>query len=110
MPWNQPVSTWVIVYRIFWLILGPFLLMNMAYVIAERGGGWMTIPNLVFLGVLLAVIGARSLEFRSGDPRTSTGQPATREDLRRFVTYALAAGLAIWIVANLFGAYQGSSY
>lgn len=107
MPGDKPVSGLAIVCRIFWIILGPFLLMNMTYVIAARSGGWTTIPNLVYLGVVLAIIGARWLEFQSGDPRKSTGEPATTDDLRRFVTYVLAAGLTVCLVANIFGAYQG---
>jgi hypothetical protein len=44
----------------------------------------------------------RWAEFRGGDPRTATGEPATRQDLRRYTLLASVLGLAVWGAVALF--------
>lgn len=71
--------------------------------IATEGGGWLTSRDFAFFIVLAATIFGRYLEFRGGDPRTLTGEPATPAHLRRYVAAALCIGLAVWLLANLIG-------
>ena len=66
---------------------------------------WLTgadIAYLVFLGVVLL---ARWAEFRTGQPQTATGEPATRADLRRFLIVTAAGGLLAWVGVNLVANY-----
>jgi hypothetical protein len=89
--------------RIFWVILGPMLLALLTMGIVSRGNGWLTLLDLAFLAVLVAVIGARWIEFHGGAAQTSTGEPATAAHLRKYAVVTIVVGLGVWIVANLLG-------
>jgi hypothetical protein len=96
-------SLLVLISRIFWMAVGPVTLALLAFTIINKGGGWFTPTDFVFLAVLAVLLLARWIEFLGGDPHTSTGEPATPDDLRRYVLYAIILGLGAWIVANLIG-------
>lgn len=85
------------------MMIGPAILFLLTIGIARDGGGWFTLKDIAFLAVLAGVILGRFVEFRGGDPRTATGDPATHEHLRRYVVLTLAIGFAVWTVANLIG-------
>lgn len=89
--------------RLFWMMIGPAILVLLTSSVAAQGGGWAAPQDLAFLVVLAAVILARWFEFRSGNPQTSTGDPATPADLRRYVIGATVIGLSVWVVANVIG-------
>lgn len=90
-----------IVARLFWMMVGPLLLLGLAYAIVKSGEGWLTAADLGFLGVLAGVMLARWLEFRGGNPRTADGEPATPAHLRRYLIGAALIGLGAWVIANL---------
>ena len=96
-------SPLVILARVYWMMLGPLLLALLAFTIIDRGNGWFTPADLAFLVVLGGLLLARWLEFRGGNPQTSTGEPATPAHLRRYVCGAVLLGFAAWGVANLLG-------
>ena len=48
----------------------------------------------------------RWLEFRGGQPKTSTGEPATAADLRRYLLMTSTLGIVVWIVANVLGVIE----
>jgi hypothetical protein len=100
---NTPVSGSQALARIFWMMVGPVILMVLIFSIADRGGGWITALDIAFLVALGCMILARLWEFRGGNPQTATGEPATQADLRKFVALTVAFGLGAWIVANLVG-------
>lgn len=87
----------------FWIMLGPGILFLLGLSIARGGGGWFTLKDIAFVAVLAGLVLGRFVEFRGGDPRTATGEPATREHLRRYIVLILTIGLGVWIVANLIG-------
>lgn len=89
--------------RVFWMMIAPLALVLLAYFIVKTGNGWMTGFDIGFLSVLAAMVGARWLEFRVGEPQTTDGAPATTRDLRRFAWGALVGGLLVWAAANLLG-------
>ena len=89
--------------RIFWIMLGPMLLALLTLGVVSHGNGWFTGVDIAFFTVLAGIILARWVEFRGGNPLTSTGEPAEPRHLRRFAMLAAGAGVAIWIVANLIG-------
>jgi hypothetical protein len=59
--------------------------------------------DLLFFLFLAGTVLARYLEFRAGDPRTATGQPATWGDFRRYAAVLIVGGFAVWTVANVLG-------
>lgn len=102
---EQPAtnSFLIVLARFFWIQLGPMILLILAFNIAWRGSGWFTALDFVFLGILAVLILARWAEFRGGQPLTSTGEPATRDHLRRYAIGSTVAGLGTWAFANLLG-------
>lgn len=85
------------------MIVGPITLILLAVSIAGQRGGWLTLPSLAYFPVLGGTMLGRWLEFRVGDPMTSTGEPATTAHLRRYLLTAATLGVAVWIVASLPG-------
>lgn len=100
----QPVTSLSLVFiRVFWMGLGPAFCAILAVNIANHWKGWFTPTDFAFFIVLGGLPIARWLEFRAGDPTTSTGEPATPAHLRRYVITTLALGLGAWVFANLLG-------
>jgi hypothetical protein len=91
--------------RLFWMMLGPLVLLLLALSIVSQGRSWLTVTDFVFLACVLLLPLARWYEFRAGEPRTSTGDPATERDLRRYAAGALVIGAGIWIGANVLGVH-----
>lgn len=100
---QQPTSFVALVSRLFWMMLGPMILIVLALNIATIGTSWFTMMDIAFLVVLAFVLAARGIEFLGASPQTATGEPATMDDYRRYALVVLAIGLAIWVVANVVG-------
>ena len=98
-------STAAALARMFWLAVGPGILFVLTGIIVSRTTGWLTFSNLAFLAVLAGMIFARWREFQGDNPKTSTGEPATLADVRRYVLGTTFVGLGIWLVANLLRTY-----
>lgn len=85
------------------MMIGPSILFLLAIGIARDAGGWLTLKDIAFLVILGGVILGRYVEFRGGDPRTATGEPATRNQWRRYVVVTMTIGIGMYVVANLIG-------
>jgi hypothetical protein len=92
--------------RLTWLFFGPILLAFVTVVIATRHEGGFSFSDLVFFLVLGAVLAGRWLEFRSGDPRTATGEPATLQHLHRYTVALTGIGLVVWGAATLLRVFR----
>jgi hypothetical protein len=88
--------------RMTWMLFGPMLLFFAAGAVATRSKGFFSFTDLAYFLVLAAMLGGRWLEFRCGDPRTATGEPASDQHLRGYTLAVGVAGLTIWGVATLF--------
>jgi hypothetical protein len=97
----QPTPGYALFGRLVWMLLGPMALLLMTIAVLSVGSGWLTAADFGYFAALAAMCLGRCLEFRGGDPQTSTGQPATRQHLWRYLAGAGAFGLAVWVVANL---------
>lgn len=103
-PAPQPVSDLrVMAARIFWFILGPAILILLTLKIVETGSGWATIHDGLFFLVLALMVFGRWYELRSGQGQDASGNPATLEAFRPFLSRMLPMGLALWCVANILG-------
>jgi hypothetical protein len=85
------------------MMLGPLILAILAFIIVRNGNGWFTLADFTFLAALSALLLGRWVEFRGGNPQTSTGEPATLAHLRRYALGVILLGLGGWIAANLLG-------
>lgn len=90
--------------RMFWLLLGPAILLLLALSIAKRGSSWFTPHDVAYLCVLGLVLFARWFEFRE-NPTTGAGEPATPADLRKYLIGATAIGMGLWCTAHGLGNY-----
>jgi hypothetical protein len=91
--------------RLYWMFLGPMLLLLTAIAVAnDGGGGWIAPKSLAFLGLLALMLACRWAEFHAGDARTAEGEPATPAHLRRYLIVAALIGSAVWIAANFVAA------
>ena len=89
--------------RLFWMMVGPFILGVCAIRITGRTDGWFSpLDGLYFLALGGMLLG-RCLEFRSGRPLTAMGTPATAAQLRRNAPVLSLLGITVWILANLIG-------
>jgi hypothetical protein len=95
---DQSTSFLGILARLFWMMVGPAILMLLAYSLTGNAKGWFAPSSIAFLAVLAAVTIARWM-----DPRTSEGAPTTSAHLRRYTVSTLGIGLVAWVVANLLG-------
>jgi hypothetical protein len=101
---NSPETPLIVVFgRLFWMMLGPVILLLIIYFIVTSGTGWRTFADLFYFITLGGMILGKWLEFRGGDPRTSTGEPARPTDLRRYILMIITIGPIVWVLANLVG-------
>ena len=105
---DRPTPGYAGFARLYWMFLGPMLLLLVAFSLVN-GGGWFSPKSLTFLGLLAFLLFCRWAEFHAGDARTAEGEPATPAHLRRYVLVGMLIGAAIWVAANLTGAYRAGT-
>jgi len=89
--------------RLTWVMLGPAALLLITWGIVSRGSGWLTVLDAAFGVVVGLMVLGRWVEQRSGVATTVTGEPATPEHLKRYMTILIPATAAAWIIANVLG-------
>ncbi len=104
---DAPTPMSLLIARTVWIMFGPLFLLVCAGKIVTTDDGWLGFTDIAYLAGLAVIILARGFEFYKGDPRTSTGEPATKDDLRRYVLLTILLGIGIWILANLVGNHLG---
>jgi hypothetical protein len=87
------------------MLYGPLALLFAIWAIMSGASGWATAGDMAYWIILGAMLLGRWLEFRGGNPQTSTGEPATPGHLRRYVVLTLLLGLSVWVMANWVGNY-----
>jgi hypothetical protein len=100
---EQITSPTALLARLFWSMIGPLILIFLSIANVKAKTGWISGVDIAFLVILAALVGARWLEFRGGDPRTATGQPAEMSHFSRYAWMTLGAGLGVWVFTNLIG-------
>ncbi len=89
--------------RMIWFMVGPAVMLILAAVNLDRGGGWLTGVDIAFLVTLAITILARCIDFRLGRPETAAGTPATPADLRRYIPLVIAIAGMVWAITNVIG-------
>jgi hypothetical protein len=100
---GEITSFWVLGARLTWIIAGPVALVGITYGIVSGGTGWLTGLDAAFGVVAGLMLLGRWAEQRSGSAITLTGEPATPEQLKRYVTILIPVTAAIWVIANIVG-------
>lgn len=89
--------------RLTWVMAGPLVLLGLTYSIVSNGTGWFTRLDAGFAIVLGLMLLGRWVEHRTGAAMALTGEPATREQFRRYMTILPPMAVAVWIIANVVG-------
>jgi len=89
--------------RLTWIIVGPAVLLGLTFGIVSSGSGWVTALDIAFCVVAGLMLLGRWVEQRSGSATDSRGEPATPEQLRRYVSTLIPVAATIWLMANVLG-------
>lgn len=100
---GQINSIGVLCSRIVWTVLGPLLFAFLVYTIAVNSSGWFTAIDACYAAVLIAMIGCRWHEQRSGSATTISGELATQAHFRRYAVILALLGMAVWLISNILG-------
>ena len=89
--------------RMYWMGLGPLLLLLILISIAGSDSGWLTGLDLAAGLVLLSLPLVRWLEFRTGKSRTADGELTTRSHFQNYSVLVVLLGAIGWTIANILG-------
>lgn len=89
--------------RVFWVAIGPPLMLAILASIIQGGTGWLTMLDAAFFVVLTLTIGLRRYDFLHGDRTNLSGEETTEAEVRRYSWMWGLGGAAAWGVANLLG-------
>jgi hypothetical protein len=99
-------SQLLVVGRIFWLMMGPaILLLSAILILNSPRRGWFTAPDFVYWTALIGMMVGRWIEHQGENPRNGLGEPATANDLHRYITATAIVGTVVWVAANLVSNY-----
>ena len=85
-----------------WNIGGAGVLV-VIWVAILRGRPWtFTFKDALYWAAVLGMITARHLDVTRFDGRTSTGEPATARDVRRYAAGVIAVSAILWCLAQAF--------
>jgi hypothetical protein len=99
-------SVAIMLVHLFWSFVGPIVFALLLSSIVRAGGRWLTAVDSAALLVAALILVARWIDQRSGQATTTSGDPATREDFRRYVLVFPPVAGAAWIAAHLAGSYM----
>ena len=89
--------------RVTWVLAGPLALVLITYGIVSNGTGWRTGLDAVFGIVVGLMLLGRWVEHRTGAATALTGEPATPEQFKRYMTLLPPLAVAVWLIANVVG-------
>jgi hypothetical protein len=106
---DRPTPGYAGFARLYWMFLGPMLLLLVAVSLVKGGGDWLSPQSLAFVGMFVFLLVCRWAEFHAGGATTAEGEPATAAHLRRYLLVATLIGSVIWVAANLVAAYRAGT-
>ena len=89
--------------HVAWIFVGPFILLLLLINIVRLGTGWLTALDAAYFVVVAAMILCRWIDQRSGQAITTTGEPSTWADFRRYALLLPPLAIGAWILANAIG-------
>jgi hypothetical protein len=85
--------------RLAWLVVAPIALLLVGGSIARDGSGPWSIESLLFWAVVVAAVAIRYVDVVRMQGETVKGNPASREDWRRYSVKLSVVALALWSAA-----------
>ena len=101
MSTDAPSSVLSVLTRIYWMMIGPAILFLLLLSNFSDRGGWFTTSDIAYLIAVMALVGARWLDFHQVNPQTAMGTPATRKEIERYSLVVTGLALSLWVIANL---------
>lgn len=89
--------------RLFWMMIGPAILLLTSIQIVSHSAGWFTFADVVFGATVAAMIFAKWIESLGVEARRADGELIQPGDLRRYIIGVIAVGCAAWAIINLVG-------
>jgi|GEM_PF-1768706 len=86
--------------RLYWMLLGPALMVVTAALIAKHTSWSLGWRDIVFWGAIGSLIGVRHLDVHRFGGKSADGTPVTGRDLRRHTMIIAAVGLLLWVLAH----------
>lgn len=87
--------------RLFWMFGGMAgLLIVSGFIVAEKAP-WFAWLDIVYIGIVLSLCGARALDILKFRGQTGEGKPANASHLVRYVLLVVLGSAALWVVAHL---------
>lgn len=87
--------------RVAWLIGAPVALLTLAALIVRDSAGPLDIYSALYGGTVLAALGLRYVDIVRFNGLTTSGEPATLADYRRYVLRFCAFALALWLAVTM---------
>lgn len=88
--------------QLFWSIGGCGLLTAIAVLILRQPPWTFSLRDVLFFGVVGAMIAARAFDVRSFGGRTADGDAATTRDVQRFALVLVVSAALVWAAAQSF--------
>jgi len=95
-----PVARATVLPRLYWMLLGPALIVVTAALITKHTSWSLGWRDIVFWGAIGSLIAVRHLDAKRFGGASADGTPVTRHDLRRHAVIVAAAGLLLWVLAH----------
>jgi hypothetical protein len=83
------------------MLVGNSILVVTAVHIARRQGGFFSLADIVFWGIVPLLIAARYFDIRYGAGETAMGEPATMKHWVHYTWLLLAVSLVVWAIAHV---------
>ena len=89
------------VVRIGWLVVGPATVAVTTAILARNSDSSVVGLSAVYWGAVLAMIALRYLDVARLGGMTADGEPATKDDFRRYGAWVAAVTVALYVLALL---------
>ena len=107
---NQPVekhgSIFSLFARVFWMLLGNTILVILTIFILQGENWTFHTVDAVFWITVAALILARYLDIKFCGGLTSTGEPASMVNWRKYAVVLLICSAVIWVIAHVISHFS----
>ncbi|MBN2476080.1 MAG: hypothetical protein JXB62_15825 [Pirellulales bacterium] len=86
--------------RLFWMIVGNFILLFCAIAIAQNPSGWLGVADAFFWAIVGCLLAARYVDIRRFRGRKADGSPASMADWRRYALLIGGASVVLWLAVH----------
>ncbi|OHB54447.1 MAG: hypothetical protein A2Y12_04150 [Planctomycetes bacterium GWF2_42_9] len=90
--------------RVFWALIGNFIAFFILFAIVNHKGSQFYLMDLIYFGVIAALILARYIDIKFWDKADDNGQPITMLNWRKYTLKIMILATSLWLLAHLLNA------